>query len=658
MQRKTWSKLTVFSVLVLAMGFTANAQVPDEISYQGYLTDSAGQPQIDPLVVEFAIYAVDSGGTPLWSEFQDVFPAQGLFSTRFGGATNPFPVGMFDTPLFLGVKVSTDPEMTPRIPITAAAYSHKAKDSDTVGGFSATQLDQTADVASLSSQISTTDGNLSLIQVDVSTLQSSISSIQSDVSQNQSDIGTNQSDIGQLQVDLNATDADVTAVTNSLSDYQGLISQSCSSGSSIRQVFPNGTVSCEFDDEGPWDFDGDIYALGGTRVGLGTTAPAAMIQIDSPVDVDPFRARVASLTKLRVHANGSVSVGTSSAGPDNGLYVSGQAGIGTSIPAARLTAADDNWQFQLDNNSAGGDDWFFGSSATAWASGAGKFIISPSASSTNAALAIDSNKDVGIGTTDPDTRLHINGGSDVTATGGGFLTVGSSTGSNIAIDNNEIMGRNSAGAGTLALNAEGGQVTVNSGGSRDNDSLRIRGRVYFDNGGNSGMEITATNSNPTNAVLVPSAYEEALVGQSTAPFWRVYSREFYASSPIEYKTYSDRSVKKNISPISGALATIQALNGVKYELINHPMNTSKREMTAEQQFVNDNQLGFVAQDVAEVLPQLVSEDEDSGLKTVGYMGLIPVLVEALKEQQRQIDEQRAQLDAQSAEFKALLKRLN
>ena len=69
--------------------------------------------------------------------------------------------------------------------------------------------------------------------------------------------------------------------------------------------------------------------------------------------------------------------------------------------------------------------------------------------------------------------------------------------------------------------------------------------------------------------------------------------------------------------------------------------------------VRRNQLGFIAQDVEKVLPQIVSEDETSGLKTIGYMGVIPILVEAMKQQQQQIEEQRRLLNLQQKEIAGL-----
>lgn len=427
---------------------------------------------------------------------------------------------------------------------------------------------------------------------------------------------------------------------------QQRVSDFCPSGSSIRAVASNGTVTCHTDEEGPWltNSISAPFVTGVTRVGIGTSAPAAALQIDAPLDTDPFRARVQSSTKLRVHTNGSVSVGTSSAGPENGLYVFGQTGLGTTSPGARLSLADSNWQFSLENNDTGGSEWFMGSSSDAWQTGGGKFVVSPTNSSGNAALTIDANKAVGIGTFSPESRLHVAGGSDVTPAGGGFITIGNTTSTHIAMDNNEIMGRNNGAAAQLAINAEGGLVTINSGGNVNDDSMDITGSLRIDSGQNSGIIIGRTTSNPTNSVLYPTIFEEGLVGFSGAPFWRMYSREFYARTALDYKTYSDQSIKKNILPISDALDTVLALQGVTYALDKHPFG-QKKNASDEDIFRDQNQIGFIAQEVEQVLPQLVSMDETSGLRAVAYMGLIPILVAAIAEQQLQIEKQNEKIES-------------
>lgn len=76
-------------------------------------------------------------------------------------------------------------------------------------------------------------------------------------------------------------------------------------------------------------------------------------------------------------------------------------------------------------------------------------------------LLVNGGGNVGIGTaTDPDTRLHVDGGTDVKLGSGGFVVIGNPNGLNVAIDNNEIMARNNGATATLFLNHEGGTVRV------------------------------------------------------------------------------------------------------------------------------------------------------------------------------------------------------
>ena len=57
---------------------------------------------------------------------------------------------------------------------------------------------------------------------------------------------------------------------------------------------------------------------------------------------------------------------------------------------------------------------------------------------------------------------------------------------------------------------------------------------------------------------------------------------------------------------------------------------------------NRKRMGFLAQDVQKVLPELVSTDE-KGIMSVDYIGLIPIIVESIKEMQGTIEEQKAQI---------------
>ena len=100
-------------------GFT-EAQVPKKINYQGYLTDTSGNLINDTLQITFAIYDAATGGSALWSETQTVTVNDGRYSVSLG-AVNPITLTEAK-PYWLGVKIGSDPEMTPRKEMTGTIY--------------------------------------------------------------------------------------------------------------------------------------------------------------------------------------------------------------------------------------------------------------------------------------------------------------------------------------------------------------------------------------------------------------------------------------------------------------------------------------------------------------------------------------------------------
>jgi len=91
--------------------------------------------------------------------------------------------------------------------------------------------------------------------------------------------------------------------------------------------------------------------------------------------------------------------------------------------------------------------------------------------------------------------------------------------------------------------------------------------------------------------------------------------------------YSDARVKENVETIPNALDKVKAMRGVGYNKIG----AEKRS------------IGVIAQEMLEVMPEVVSQDEQ-GMYSVAYGNLVGVLIEAMKEQQAQIDELKAQLN--------------
>ena len=96
---------------------------------------------------------------------------------------------------------------------------------------------------------------------------------------------------------------------------------------------------------------------------------------------------------------------------------------------------------------------------------------------------------------------------------------------------------------------------------------------------------------------------------------------------VSFTSTSDRRVKKNIQDFSGALDKVLQLNArtYYYNVEEYPRFEAEKDKP---------QIGFIAQEVEQVLPEMVLTDGDQvGLKGVRYGQLTPVLVEAIKEQQ-------------------------
>jgi hypothetical protein len=103
-----------------------------------------------------------------------------------------------------------------------------------------------------------------------------------------------------------------------------------------------------------------------------------------------------------------------------------------------------------------------------------------------------------------------------------------------------------------------------------------------------------------------------------------------AGDVVAYGSPSDKTLKKDIKPIENALSKIQDLEGVTFTW-KDPSITN---------IVND--IGFIAQDVKKVLPTLVRENENGKL-SMRHQGIIPILVEAVKELKAEIKELKKQI---------------
>ena len=119
-------RLILAGIVVMFWCSMASAQVPGQMLYQGYLTDSVGEPLNGDYSMTFKIYLDEAGGSSIWDE--DTGPVtvvEGLFEVVLG-EINPIAPGIFDgTVLWLQTAVSGE-VLLPRKPLVSSAYAFKA----------------------------------------------------------------------------------------------------------------------------------------------------------------------------------------------------------------------------------------------------------------------------------------------------------------------------------------------------------------------------------------------------------------------------------------------------------------------------------------------------------------------------------------------------
>ena len=109
-----------------------------------------------------------------------------------------------------------------------------------------------------------------------------------------------------------------------------------------------------------------------------------------------------------------------------------------------------------------------------------------------------------------------------------------------------------------------------------------------------------------------------------------YTGSFTASGDVT--AYSDERLKSNITTIEDALDKVKAMRGVMFDKTDS-LTSELRQST-----------GVIAQETEQVLPEVVHNDENTGYKSVAYGNIVGVLIEAIKEQQLQIDELTEQVE--------------
>jgi len=344
-----------------------------------------------------------------------------------------------------------------------------------------------------------------------------------------------------------------------------------------------------------------------------TTYPYPPLADNTTADAVPVMADLNAINNCAAplaspYFSGNVGIGTST--PGNLLEVKNS---GASSPGIRINNTTAWWQLGVGVNAA--NDSSFG-------------IYNQNAGN---AFVINNSGNVGIGTTTPGAPLSL---------GSAINTIKLAT-----YDGNGVL---------YGIGVNGGQLTFGAGLS----SASGTPQMVLTSGGNVGIGTTspATRLDVNGNAFVEGgqiylndsynrSYQQVALTEFDGDFWLFKSNSLNSVWSLLMEVdmsgnmhlggglyqYSDASLKTGITPISSPLQKITQINGVTY----HWKDPSKNQ---------GEQIGVIAQDVEKVFPQAVATEAD-GKKSVNYSALIGPLIEAVKEQQKEIATLQAQVAA-------------
>ena len=218
-----WVLALVFTLVFVA---SASAEVPQQLHYNGYLTNAVGEPVDCPDAIQcaesfqmsFRIYNSEDSGSPIWTELEvDVPIYNGSFHVVLGDAI-ALDAAVLNGQTWVGVKINEHEEMIPRQKLLSAAYAIRAgtvDNAESLNGLSAEDFALATSLTELETAVEeATDATLTepqvdemvanngyATQVDLAAAQAILTELQALVAELQSTAGA---DVSALQAQIDA----------------------------------------------------------------------------------------------------------------------------------------------------------------------------------------------------------------------------------------------------------------------------------------------------------------------------------------------------------------------------------------------------------------------------------------------------------------------
>ncbi|HRG17477.1 MAG TPA: tail fiber domain-containing protein [Flavobacterium lutivivi] len=381
-------------------------------------------------------------------------------------------------------------------------------------------------------------------------------------------------------------------------------------------------------------------SYGETVIGIGATTYTPSTNGDTQFSTANATDRLFVIgNAIDVNNNGTID--TTERSDAMVVLKNGNIGIGNSTPLHKLDIKDNSTsttvgQLYLEQEgtgdalihigNTGARHFNLGLDTSADSFKIGTNATTPTAVTTGTLMTIQATGEVGIGTATPAEKLHVSGPAGLTTVRIGNTSTGGTT-SNVSLD-----------------------FFRNTGVNTDWRIYNIGPNLTI---GNSGDDLATVNDlyQFLGARFMPMNDGTQSLGQAANRWNTVFATNGTIST-------SDRREKKEIQPLTYGLQQLMQLKPVSFRWNNNQIDN------------NSKHLGFIAQDLQEVIPEVVVDSQWVGgeegtpktwqkapLLGVNYAEVLPVLVKSIQEQQTIIEKQQKEIEQQKVLLESVLQRL-